>query len=131
MNLKRTDKELKTFGVIFGLIFPIILYLKWPGAAGISAAGALAAYCLLSAFLKPALLKPLHFILSSLLELAQQAVSYAVLIICFYFIITPIGLLLRLSGKDILDMKLDRQAPSYWKARGQKSFPADHYKNQY
>jgi len=32
----------------------------------------------------------------------------------FYVIMTPIGVLMRISGKDMLRMKLDPQAESYW-----------------
>ena len=39
--------------------------------------------------------------------------------ILFYLVLTPIGVTMRLLGKDILDQKLDRSAASYWKKRTQ------------
>ena len=34
----------------------------------------------------------------------------------FYILaVTPLGLLLRLSGKDLLDMRRDKSRVSYWK----------------
>ena len=35
----------------------------------------------------------------------------------FYLILTPMGLLVRLLGKDLLDERIDRKASSYWKKR--------------
>jgi hypothetical protein len=35
---------------------------------------------------------------------------------------TPLGLLLRLRGKDLLDEKMDRKAASYWIKRERKAF---------
>ncbi len=35
----------------------------------------------------------------------------------FYLILTPMGLLLRLLGKDLLDEKIDKNAATYWKKR--------------
>jgi hypothetical protein len=47
-------------------------------------------------------------------------------------VITPIGLIARLAGKDFLSLKLNRQAPTYWLAREGKSpkTPAD-YERQF
>ena len=36
-------------------------------------------------------------------------------LIVFLFVITPIGLLLRLFGIDLLDKKIDSNNASYWK----------------
>jgi len=41
----------------------------------------------------------------------------------FYLILTPIGLLMRAFGNDLLDEKLEPQAPSYWKKRTQAFEP--------
>jgi hypothetical protein len=37
--------------------------------------------------------------------------------IFFYLILTPIGVVMRLLGKDILDEKIERSATSYWVKR--------------
>jgi hypothetical protein len=44
-------------------------------------------------------------------------VSHAVLVLVYYLVITPIGLLMRLFGRDPLQRKFDRSAPSYWQPR--------------
>ena len=41
-------------------------------------------------------------------------VSPIALAIVFYGVITPIGALMRMTGKDPLRLKFDRTAPSYW-----------------
>ena len=40
-----------------------------------------------------------------------------ILAILFYLVLTPLGFILRLSGKDLLDEKIDRAAGSYWNKR--------------
>jgi hypothetical protein len=35
----------------------------------------------------------------------------------FYCLLTPLGLVLRLAGRDRLRLRLDRSQPSYWVAR--------------
>jgi len=45
----------------------------------------------------------------------------------FYLVMTPVGLLMRLFGKDFLEERLDRSAASYWKKRTEKPFHAGDY----
>lgn len=37
-----------------------------------------------------------------------------ILIITYYFVLTPIGLLAKLFKKDFLNLKIEREAQSYW-----------------
>jgi hypothetical protein len=37
--------------------------------------------------------------------------------VLFFAVLTPLGLLLRLAGRDLLRLRFDRRAPSYWIAR--------------
>ncbi len=46
--------------------------------------------------------------------LLQKATHPLILGILFYGVITPIGLLMRLTGKDFLRLKLDPAASTYW-----------------
>ena len=49
------------------------------------------------------------------LGLALHAiVSPLIMALLYYVIVTPIGLLLRLFGKDLLRLRVDHDAPSYW-----------------
>jgi len=34
--------------------------------------------------------------------------------VLFFCVLTPVGLVLRLAGRDPLRLRLDRRAPSYW-----------------
>ena len=47
--------------------------------------------------------------------------------IAFYLIMTPMGMLLKLLGKDLLDKRIDRNAGTYWKDREQKAFDRERY----
>jgi len=41
-----------------------------------------------------------------------------ILVIIFYLVFTPLGLLMRLCGADPLERKINKKAGSYWKKRG-------------
>ena len=49
----------------------------------------------------------------------------------FLLVITPMGLVARLVGKDFLSLKLDRGAKSYWIPREKKVKSAADYERQY
>jgi len=38
----------------------------------------------------------------------------------FYLVLSPVGFFMRLSGRDMLDEKIDREAVSYWKKKTSK-----------
>ena len=41
-------------------------------------------------------------------------VSHVILTLFFFLVITPVGLVARLLGKDFLSLKLDRETQTYW-----------------
>jgi uncharacterized membrane protein len=45
---------------------------------------------------------------------SSQFIGRCVLLLFFIFIITPLGFILRLSGKDSLQLKRPRSATTYW-----------------
>lgn len=47
-----------------------------------------------------------------------------ILSLLFYIIFTPIGLIIRLFGRDLLDRKIEKDKTSYWL---KKEFPASDY----
>jgi Saxitoxin biosynthesis operon protein SxtJ len=48
-------------------------------------------------------------------------VSRILLTIIFFIVITPMGLIFRIFGKDPMERKLDRKAVSYWTQREQET----------
>lgn len=46
---------------------------------------------------------------------AAQLAGGGVLMLCFLLVVTPLGLALRLAGKDLLRLRRDPAARSYWR----------------
>jgi hypothetical protein len=86
------------------------------GACGVLAAAA------------PACLRPLYLALSLLGAPIGLVVSYVVLAIVYYGILTPIGLAMRLAGRDPLHRKFDRSAGTYWVPRGGAPEPKRYFR---
>jgi len=49
----------------------------------------------------------------------------------FYVLFVPVGLFMKLIGRDPLDRKIDRSAETYWKEREQAPADPESYERQY
>ena len=122
----------RSFGVVFAAVFTLIAC--WPlffGGALRWWAVAVAAIFALLATVKPGLLAGFNRQWMKLGVLLGKVVSPIALGLLFYGVITPIGAVLRLAGKDPLRLKFDRGADSYWIRREPPGPPPDSMTNQF
>jgi hypothetical protein len=61
-------------------------------------------------------------------ETIGSAVAQIALAIIYFAVLTPLGLVLRLFGRDALSLHLDRQRESYWIPRDKPRKPADYFR---
>ena len=85
----------------------------------------------LVALAKPALLARLNRLWMKLGILLGKVVSPIALGILFYAVLTPMAVVIRLTGKDPLRLKLDPGADSYWILRKPPGPPPDSMTNQF
>ena len=78
----------------------------------------------------PKALKPVYIGWMSLALVLGLVVSTVLLTVFFFLVITPVGLVARLAGKDFLRLKLRPEDTTYWIRREQKvaTSPADYEK---
>jgi len=55
-------------------------------------------------------------------------ISHVILASVFYLLVTPIGLLMRLSGRDPMHRKIDPSAKTYWMERKNVTDPARYFR---
>ena len=59
-------------------------------------------------------------------------ISRIILVITFFVAVLPIGILMRMFGKDPMDRKLDPQASSYWaKREDEEDYSIERYERQF
>lgn len=105
----------KSFGLVFTAVF--LLIALWPMKdGGEFRTWALVTSCAFAviSLIAPKLLAPLNTVWFKFGLLLHKIVSPIVMGILYFLTVTPIGLLMRLFGKDPLNQKLDREAQSYW-----------------
>jgi hypothetical protein len=120
------DRTLRQFGFIALLGFGLLGALAWAergifgfglGGARQGVAALFAALALLSlvfSLVFPRGNWPIYAGLSALALPIGFVLSYLIMGTLFYAIIAPIGLVLRLLGKDPLNRRFLRDAPTYW-----------------
>ena len=69
---------------------------------------------LLLAFIKPARLAVLNRLWLKLGAAMAKVVNPVVLMVLFFFVVAPMGLVMRLAGKRPLQLAFDPEADSYW-----------------
>lgn len=75
---------------------------------------AIAAVFLLLALVRPAVLRPLNQVWHRFGLLVHRIVTPLVLGLLFFVAVTPTALAMRLLGKDVLRLKFEPEAESYW-----------------
>jgi hypothetical protein len=104
----------KSFGILFSIVFLIITF--WPLLESNPIrywALAVSFIFLIIALLKQELLKPLNIAWIKFGEILGKIVAPTVMALIFFIVLTPLSLIVRLSGKDLLKLKFSKDQ-SYW-----------------
>ena len=133
MTEKVTYKELRKFGTAMTIVLATIATVRiWRGhVVSAQVLYGIVAYALLSISLWPPALRPTHWLLMKIAHALGWLNTRLILIVLFYIVFTPIGLLLRLFGKDLLSRKIDRGAKSYWIEKEKEEFEPARYERQF
>ncbi len=131
-SINSSKGELKKFGYVIAVACCIPgSYFLWR-ENGIYVYFFIAAAALIgSAVLYPKLLLPLHKVWMGIAMIIGMIMSFIILILLFHLVITPIGLISRLMGKDFLDMKINKDTSSYWNKRKNTKDNKISVENQY
>jgi hypothetical protein len=123
----------RSFGVVFFVAFS--LYGLWPllrEPRGVRLwALVTGGVFLLLGLVAPKVLSPLNKLWTKLGLLLGKIVNPIVMALLFFFTITPIGVLMRMMGKDGLRRRFDKSSASYWIERKPPGPPPESMKNQF
>jgi hypothetical protein len=120
--MKRSSE--KSFGILFFIVFAIIgLYPLLSFNFVRVWALVIALIFLYLGLTKPSVLKPLNTGWIKLGEILGKIIAPIVMLLVFFIVITPIGLMLRLFGKDILGLKFSEKVKTYWITRDKNIGP--------
>jgi hypothetical protein len=131
--MNEPSREIRKFGIIMCLFFGLL------GTISLIKGGTLFPYLLGVAILfvvlalaAPKMLVPVHKAWMKLAEGLGWVNTRIILGVVFYTLFTPIGIISRLLGLDILDQKFHRpELNSYWKKREKLPFDKERWERQF
>jgi hypothetical protein len=131
-SIRSGKKELRQFGTIIGIACGLLGVLLWLRGNAYYSYGLICATAFLFlGFTLPSALKPFHKVWMTLSILMGWLMTRVILIILFYGILTPIGLIGRLCGKNFLNIKIKKNASSYWVLRDKQEHDKKSYEQQF
>jgi hypothetical protein len=122
-KITATSKELRKFGLMFAALCVLAAaYAIYKGSAIWPWFAGGAAFFLGTGLALRQLLRPIYIGWMTLAFALGWINTRVLLGVFFYVVLTPIGLVLRLTGKDLLNERIDRSAATYWKKRDHAAF---------
>jgi hypothetical protein len=122
----------RTFGLVFAGLFALIacrplLHREAPTWWALALAVAFA----IAALAAPGTLRPLNWLWHRFGLLLHRVVSPLVMGAIFFLAVTPVALIMRLRGKDVLGLHRRRDLASYWIVRETTGTAPDTMKRQF
>ena len=118
---KKIDKDPKTvrnFGLILaGILFTLGLLALLRGHAQYRIEWPLSMMVVAFTFQAPKAMGIFYQAWMLVAEGISWVLLRIILAVLFYFVLTPLGAIIKLTEKDLLDEKIDRGAKSYWQKR--------------
>tara|TARA_B100000795_G_C22427467_1_gene296832 strand:+ start:42 stop:446 length:405 start_codon:yes stop_codon:yes gene_type:complete len=130
INYSNNKKESeKSFGIVFSMVFLIVALFPLISSEKVRIwALVLSAIFLLLAFLAPKSLVVLNKIWFKFGIFLGSIIAPIFMSLVYFITVLPIGITMRLFGKDLLKPKLDKSVKSYWIERKE---PIGSMKNQF
>ena len=119
----------KNFGIVFFIVFLIVSLYPLVNSDNIRIWSLIISIIFLAlGLLNSKILTPLNKLWFEFGILLGKIVSPLVMGIIFFLVVTPIGLIMKLLGKDLLNLKYNYNNKSYWI---EKNGPKSKMKNQF
>jgi len=127
LRLKENPREWQKFVAVMGTAVNLFAWMLWwqgrlPLAVPVTIA-ILAVIILIAALIRPRWFRSFYRTGMTVSYHFGQIVGKVMLTVFFFLLLTPLGLLLRLFGKDLLGLKRSSGAKTWWQpARNSRDF---------
>jgi hypothetical protein len=133
LNLNPSKKELRTFGLCALVFLALVGWIVARRSGSMPAGAAVAGFgllCAVAAFTVPRALRPVWIVLMVVNYPIGWVVTHMIMAIIFYLVVSPVGVIMRMTGRDPMERAFDRQGKTYWKPR-RRDPDASRYFRQY
>ena len=131
-KIKSKKSDLRKFGITVGVILLIVAgFLFWREKESFRFFFNGGIILFVFGIVMPVVLMPVYWLWMILTTILGWFMTRVILSLLFYVIITPIGLISRLFGKQFLELRWDKLKGSYWNYRTTKQLKNNDYKKQF
>ncbi len=131
-NIKESEKDLRKFGLTVGVVLILIAALLfWKQKPSFLYFFPVGLFLVLAGVFTPALLRPLNKGWMILALILGWVMTRVILSVLYYIILTPTGIIARITGKHFLDLKIDKSKTSYWEKREKTGIKPVDYERQF
>lgn len=131
INWNPDRKELRVFSVLWLLFFCLVAGLIYARTGSGVAAGTIGGAALLADLLGlcfPRFMRLMYVGWMLAVFPIGWVVSHVAIAVVYYLVLTPIGLVMHLSGRDALGRVWDRSAESYWQPHEDPDDPERYFR---
>ena len=117
-----TGSSDRSFGLVFATIFGVLALIALRRGQDSTLQWMIISFVfLVLASVAPSLLGPLNRVWRRVSLEVSKCVNPLMMAMIFFVVLTPMGLFLRLLGKDLLRLRFEADRPSYWIERDLES----------
>ena len=120
--MKKKKNTNRSFGILFFIVFSIISI--WPVLSGGELrlwSFILAIIFLIMGITKSRFLTPFNIAWIKFGELLGVIISPLIMSLVYFLVVLPIGILMRVLGKDLLSLKFNKNIETYWNKKKLKT----------
>jgi len=129
-EIKGSLKQLREFAVVMAVFFSLLGGLAWWRGHFNVLWFVVSSAFIFSGLTVPNILKPIYKIWMGLALAMGWFVSRIILCALFFLILTPISLVMRITGKDLMHKRLEPDSKTYWVPVTRKADKL-HYERQF
>lgn len=125
---KPTTRQLRQFGLLCLVFFPSIGWLWGASTQVIAVLVGIALMLAVGAWWRPNLVRPLYIGMSCIAVPIGMVVGEIAMLLIFFGLFLPIGLLFRLVRRDALKLRMDRTRVSHWQPKHESEDVSSYYR---
>jgi|TARA_B100000315_G_scaffold59528_1_gene54002 multisubunit Na+/H+ antiporter MnhG subunit len=131
-NIKSEKSDFRKFGITVGIILIIVGgFLYWKEKESFQILLTAGVVLLILGLTIPVILKPIYWVWMIFATIIGWFMTKLILSLLFYVILTPIGLIPRLIGKQFIGLKWNKKYSTYWNYRSGVVFEQERCEKQF
>lgn len=131
-HIDTSEQSVKKTGITVGIVLIAISFIfLWLGKNSFIYFLAIGGIFIILSYKAISLLKPFHKLWIGFSLVLGFVMSRIILMILFFLVVTPIGLLAKVVGKKFMPLGFDKNAETYWDKREKKAKEKIDYERQF